>query len=246
MSEQIIDLMVDGGKASAGPPLGPAAGPSGIPIGDIINMINEKTKDFKDMKVPVKVILNSEDKTFKITIGTPPVSELIKKELNLKKGSGTPGKETIGDLRIEQLIKISQMKEDDLAGKTKRARVKTILGSCIPLGLMAEGMHPRELSKLIDKGKYDTKIDAGKTELTDKELKEIEEENRKLKEEVEKHREKFITTAKEIMGQMKGKPNNETRKKMEEKEIPHEIIDEICPKESATDADDKKEENKKE
>ena len=107
MSEEIIDLMIEGGKASAGPPLGPAVGPTGIPIGDIINKINEKTEAFKGMKVPVKVLINSEDKTFNIKIGTPPVSELIKKELNLKKGSGTPGKETIGDLKIEQLIKMN-------------------------------------------------------------------------------------------------------------------------------------------
>ncbi len=238
MSEQIIDLMVEGGKATSGPPLGPAAGPSGIPIGDIVNSINEKTKDFKNMKVPVKVTLNSEEKTFKIKIGTPPVSELIKKELNIKKGSSTPGKDPVGDIRIEQLIKVANMKKDDLAGVTKKARVKTVLGSCIPLGLIAEGMHPRELSKLIDNGRYDKKIDSNKTELTEEELKEIEEENKKLKEEIEKHRETFIRTAKEIMGQMKGKSNTEIRKKMEEKEIPHEIIEELCPRETA-DADNK-------
>lgn len=242
MSEETIDLMIEGGKASAGPPLGPAVGPTGIPIGDIINKINEKTEAFKGMKVPVKVLINSEDKTFNIKIGTPPVSELIKKELNLKKGSGTPGKETIGDLKIEQLIKIAQMKEDDLAGKTRKARVKTVLGSCIPLGIMAEEMHPRELSKLIDAGKYDQKIASGKTELTEEELKKIEEENKRLKEEVAKHKDEYLKRAKEISGQMKGKTTAEIRKKMEEGEIPHEIIDEVCPKE--TDKDSGKEDKK--
>ena len=77
MSEK-VEALVEGGKASAGPPLGPALGPMGVNIGEVINQINEKTKDFKGMKVPVIVIIDG--KNFKIKVGTPPISAMIKKE----------------------------------------------------------------------------------------------------------------------------------------------------------------------
>ena len=55
-----VEAMVEGGKATAGPPLGPALGPKGVNIGQVVAKINEKTKAFTGMKVPVKVIINDE------------------------------------------------------------------------------------------------------------------------------------------------------------------------------------------
>jgi len=109
MSKQTVSAMVQGGKASAGPPLGPALGPLGVKIPDVIAMINEKTKDLAGMQVPVKVIVD-DDKSFDVEIGTPPVSALVKKELGLEKGSGETGKLRVGDLTEEQLKKIAKMK----------------------------------------------------------------------------------------------------------------------------------------
>ena len=73
--------------ATAGPPLGPALGPLGINIMNVIKAINDKTKDFEGMKVPVKVIVDTATKDFEITVGTPPTSALIKGELGSEKGS---------------------------------------------------------------------------------------------------------------------------------------------------------------
>ena len=104
-----VEALVDGGKASAGPPLGPALGPKGVNIGQIIAAINDKTKAFAGMKVPVKILIK-EDKSFEIKVGTPPMSALIKGELGLEKGSGNARTDKVGNLSIEQLKKIVAMK----------------------------------------------------------------------------------------------------------------------------------------
>ncbi len=70
----VIEALIDGGKASAAPPLGPALGPMGVNIGQVIAEINKKTEHFKGMQVPVKVIVDKETKSFEITVGTPPAS----------------------------------------------------------------------------------------------------------------------------------------------------------------------------
>jgi len=79
-----IKALVDGGKASAGPPLGPALGPLGVNIIQIVNTINDKTKQFEGMKVPVKVIVDPKTKKFEVEVGTPPASSLILNELKLE------------------------------------------------------------------------------------------------------------------------------------------------------------------
>jgi large subunit ribosomal protein L11 len=131
MAKQTIEALVDGGKASAGPPLGPQLGPMGVNIGDVINAINEKTKDMAGMKVPVKVIVDTDTKEFEIEVGTPPTSALIKKELDLSKGSEEPGKKRVGDLTPEQAKKVAKIKfnsDDD-------ASLKQVEGSARSMGI---------------------------------------------------------------------------------------------------------------
>src|SRR3990167_5702036 len=112
MATETVDALVEGGKASAAPPLGPALGPLGVNIGQVIAKINEKTKSFSGMQVPVKVRVDKQTKTFDIEVGTPPASSLIKKEAKIEKGSGNPLADKVADLRIENIIKIAKMKED--------------------------------------------------------------------------------------------------------------------------------------
>ena len=157
MPEQVVEALVEGGKASAGPPLGPALGPLGVNIGQVISEINKKTADFKGMQVPIKVIVNTDTKEFRIEVGTPPASALIKKELGLEKGSGNQ-KEKVGELTIDQVIKIARMKEDNLLGKTLKARVKEIIGTANAMGVWVEGKRGKDIIKDIDEGKFDDKF----------------------------------------------------------------------------------------
>src|SRR3989344_1587324 len=130
MATQSVETMVEGGKATAAPPLGPALGPTGVNIGQVVAEINKKTSDMKGMQVPVKVTIDTETKQFTIEIGTPPTSALIKKEAEIEKGSGNPLAEKVADLLIEQIIKIAKVKEDSLSGKDLKARIKEIIGTC--------------------------------------------------------------------------------------------------------------------
>ena len=155
---ETIEALIDGGKASAGPPLGPALGPLGVNIMQIINTINEKTKQFDGMKVPVKVIVDPATKKFEIEVGTPPASSLILNELNLEKGSGSAGTHKIGNLTIDQAIKVAKMKYDNLLGRELKHKTKEVIGTCVSIGITVEGKKPQEIQKAIDNGDYDSKF----------------------------------------------------------------------------------------
>jgi large subunit ribosomal protein L11 len=156
MAKETVEILVDGGKASAGPPLGPALGPTGINVGNVVSAINEKTKDYAGMKVPVSVIIDSITKTFEIEIGTPPTSALIKKELGLERGSQKA--EIVGNLTIDQLIKVTNMKKSKLLGNSLKTAAKEVVGVCVSMGVTVENVNPREFCAEIDSGKYDDKF----------------------------------------------------------------------------------------
>ena len=126
MPKETVEVYVEGGKATAAPPLGPALGPMGVNIGQVVAEINRKTAEFKAMQVPVKVIVDSDTKKFDVTVGTPPASALIKKEAGIEKGAGNPLTDKVADLKIEQVIKISKMKPikaKKLVGLTKSKKL---------------------------------------------------------------------------------------------------------------------------
>lgn len=150
-----IDVLVEGGKATAGPPLGPALGPSGVNIGQVIGAINEKTKSFSGMRVPVKVIVNPANKTFEIEVGTPPASALVVKELGIEKGSGEAKSKIVGNLSLEQVKKVAVMKKESILAFTSRAAVLEIAGTCVSMGVTIEGKPAKEFQKAVLKGDYD-------------------------------------------------------------------------------------------
>ncbi len=155
---ETVEALVEGGKASAGPPLGPALGPLGVNVMEVVNTINEKTKDFAGMKVPVKVIVDPKTKSFEVEVGTPPVSSLIFNELGIEKGSGAPSTHKVGNLTMDQVIKITKMKYSSLLGKNLKKKAKEVIGSCISIGVRVEGKDPKEVIKEIEDGKYDDKF----------------------------------------------------------------------------------------
>lgn len=144
---QTVDALVDGGQATAGPPLGPALGPLGLNLNQVIAAINEKTKDFDGMKVPIKLVVNPETKEFEVKVGTPPVSALIKRELGIEKGAQIPGEEVVGDLTLDQAKKIARIKMDNMLSYTEKAAVKEVLGTCVSMGVTVEGKSPKEVQK---------------------------------------------------------------------------------------------------
>jgi len=153
--KKIIEALVNGGQATAGPPLGPALGPLGVNVLAIVTKINEITKDFAGMKVPVKVTVDTGTREFEVSVGTPTASALIVSELGITKGSGTPKTEKIGDLSLEQVLKIAKMKREDVLSKDLKAAVKEVLGTGVSMGLTVEGKDPRDVQKELSEGKHD-------------------------------------------------------------------------------------------
>ncbi len=152
---KIVEALVNGGQATAGPPLGPALGPLGVNVLAIVNKINEITKDYSGMKVPVKISVNTENKEFEVSVGTPTASALLVSELGVTKGSGAPNTQKIGDLSMEQMVKIAKMKGADVLARDLKAAVKEILGTSVSMGVTVEGKDPRAVQKEIDEGKHD-------------------------------------------------------------------------------------------
>lgn len=156
MSEKkIVKALIGGGQATAGPPLGPALGPLGVNVLAIVNKINEVTKHYSGMKVPVQITVDVETKEFEVNVGTPTTSALIASELGVEKGSGTPNTEKVGNLSMQQVMKIAEVKHSELLARNLNSAVKEILGSCVSMGVTVEEKDPREIQKEIDEGKHD-------------------------------------------------------------------------------------------
>jgi len=149
-----LEVLVDGGKATPGPPLGPALGPMGVNVIQVVNAINEKTKAFTGMKVPVTLLVDSKTKAFEIKVGTPPTSALILKEIKVEKGSGSPKATKVGNLTVEQVQKIADMKKDSMLAKDKRTRFREVVGTCVSMGVTVDGKDPKVVLKEIEKGEY--------------------------------------------------------------------------------------------
>ncbi len=152
--KKVIEALISGGHATAGPPLGPTLGPLGVNVLAIVNKINEVTKSYAGMKVPVKIAVDTETKDFEVTVGTPTTSALIVSELGIEKGSGNPKTEKVGDLSLEQVLRIVNVKHGELLGGNIKAAVKEIIGSCVSMGVTVEGKDPRQIQQEIDEGKH--------------------------------------------------------------------------------------------
>ena len=153
-----LEVLVEGGKATAGAPLGPALGPLGLNIIQVVKDINEKTKSFDGMKVPVVLLIDTKAKTYTISVGTPPVSALIRKEIGAEKGSGEAGKTMIGSISLKQILRIADIKKDALQGKDLKKRVMEIVGTCVSMGVRVEGRMPKEFLAEVQAGKYDAQL----------------------------------------------------------------------------------------
>jgi len=232
---QSVEALVEGGKASAAPPLGPALGPLGVNIGKVVAEINKQTEAFKGMKVPVKVNVDTTTKDFTISIGTPPAAQLIKQEAGIEKASGRPNTEHVADLAIEQVIKVAKMKQSALLGKDLKSCVKEIIGTCNAMGVKVEGVHAAKAIARVDAGEFDKEILSGKTELSAEEKKKLDEEKKIMQAENEKRHAAMEKQGKDILDSFGGDATK-ARKKMEEAGIDETIIDKIAPKAAAAGA----------
>ncbi len=158
MPEKTLKFLIPGGEATAGPPIGPALGPLGVNVLQIVEEINRKTAEFKGMRVPVEVIVNTDVKTFEVKVGTPTTAALLVKEAGVEKGSSQPNREFIANLSMEQIVKIAKIKMPDMRANTLKAAVKQVLGTCLSMGITVEEKRAKEVIKEVDAGVYDDLI----------------------------------------------------------------------------------------
>ena len=151
MTDVVVNGLIEGGKATAGPPFGPALGPLGVNTAAIVAEINAKTKPFEGIKVPVKVTVNKETKQFTVEVGSPTVSALILKELGLQKG-GKVKEEVAGNISLEAIKKIAQAKQASMYGNTLKARVKQIIGTCKSMNITVDGLNAKEMMAKVTSG----------------------------------------------------------------------------------------------
>ncbi len=179
----IIKVLAEGGDMKPGPALSQKIGPLGMNMGEIISRINESTKDMKGLKVPVEININPKTKEFDIQVFSPPVSELLKKEIGIEKGSGTQKKIQVANASIEQIISVAKTKFQNLLANDLKAAVKSVVGTCASLGILIENKFPEEIEREIEEGKYDKQISEEKIETSEEKKAELNEYFEQIKKE---------------------------------------------------------------
>ncbi|WP_018259268.1 50S ribosomal protein L11 [Halomicrobium katesii] len=149
-----IEVLVPGGEANPGPPLGPELGPTPVDVQAVVQEINDQTAAFDGTEVPVTVDYD-DDGSFEIGVGVPPTAELIKDEAGFDTGSGEPHEEFVADLSVDQIKQIAEQKQTDLLAYDTKNAAKEVVGTCVTLGVTIEGENPRDFKEKVDAGEYD-------------------------------------------------------------------------------------------
>lgn len=134
---KLIKLQIQAGKATPAPPVGPALGSSGVNIMQFVKEFNDKTANQAGMIIPV-VISVYEDKSFSFITKVPPVAVLIKKSINIEKGSGKPNKEKVGKINQEQIKAIAEQKMPDLNAASLETAMSMVAGTARAMGVVVE------------------------------------------------------------------------------------------------------------
>ncbi|MDP8003149.1 MAG: 50S ribosomal protein L11 [Caldisphaera sp.] len=152
--EKVLTIQIEGGEAKPGPPLGPTLSSLGLNVKKVVDEINEKTKDFKGMTIPVKITINMATKEYKIDVGIPTITALLLKEAGASEPSGDPAHKKIGDIKIESVIEVALRSKPKILSKDLISATKSILGSAKSIGLTVNGKDPKDVTKEINEGKY--------------------------------------------------------------------------------------------
>ncbi|MBN2335708.1 50S ribosomal protein L11 [Candidatus Bathyarchaeota archaeon] len=158
MVDKTFNFIVNGGKATGGPPIGPALGPMGVNIMAIVNKINEETSEYDGLPVPVDVIIDTDTKQYTVKVGMLTTFALISQATGISKGSGTPNTEYAADLSFDQLIGIAKKKRQGIYAANLKTAVREVLGTCQSAGVTVEGRHAKEVQDAIKAGEFDDQL----------------------------------------------------------------------------------------
>ena len=133
----VLTLQLNAGKATPAPPVGTALGPHGINIVEFTKSYNEKTADKVGQVIPAQITI-FEDRSFTFVLKTPPAPDLLRKAAGIAKGTGTPGRETVGKVSRDQIREIATIKMPDLNATTLEAAMAQIEGTARSMGIEVE------------------------------------------------------------------------------------------------------------
>jgi len=152
---KVIKAQIEGGKASTAPPLGPSLAEVGLNPSEVVEKINEMTKPYEGLTIDVKIYVDLDAKKYRIELGLPTTTSLLLKFAGASEPSGDPMHKKVGNIKLEDVIKIAIMKKPQLTAKSLKAAVKTILGTARAIGLTVEGKDPKQVIKEIEAGVYE-------------------------------------------------------------------------------------------
>jgi large subunit ribosomal protein L11 len=158
MVEKILNFIVNGGKATGGPPIGPALGPMGVNIMAIVNEINAQTAEYDGLPVPVDVTIDTDTREFSVKVGMLTTFALISQASGISKGSGEPNSKFVADLDFEQLISVAKKKRQGIYAATLKSAIREVLGTCQSAGVTVEGRPAKEIQDAIKSGEFDSQI----------------------------------------------------------------------------------------
>jgi large subunit ribosomal protein L11 len=158
MVEKSFNFIVNGGKATGGPPIGPALGPMGVNIMAIVNEINAQTKEYDGLPVPVDVVIDTDTKKYTVKVGMLTTFALISQTAKLDKGSGTPNTAYVADITMDQLVSIAKKKRAGLYAASLKTAVREVLGTCQSAGVTVEGRPAKDVQDAIKAGEFDEKL----------------------------------------------------------------------------------------
>lgn len=158
MVEKKFNFIVPGGGATGGPPIGPALGPMGVNIMQIVAEINKQTGDYKGTPVPVDVVIDTDTKEFKVKVGMLSTFALLTQAAGITKGSGTPHSAKVGDIAFDQLVTVAKKKKAGLYAASLKTAVREVLGTCVSMGVTVDGKPAKDVEAQIKGGEYDAQL----------------------------------------------------------------------------------------
>ncbi len=130
----VIKLQAPAGQASPAPPVGPALGQHGVNIMEFVKAFNAQTASQQGTVIPIEITV-FEDRSFTFITKSPPAAVLIKKALNLDKGSAEPNRNKVAKITQAQLRDIAQTKFEDLNANDLDQAAKIIAGTARSMGV---------------------------------------------------------------------------------------------------------------
>ncbi len=156
--EKKFNFIVPGGGATGGPPIGPALGPMGVNIMQIVAEINMQTGEYKGTPVPVDVFIDTDTRAFTVKVGMLSTFALLTQTVGIQKGSSTPHSAKVGDLSFDQLVDVAKKKRAGLYAADLKAATREVLGTCHSMGVTVDGKPAKEVQDLIKSGAYDAQL----------------------------------------------------------------------------------------